>query len=343
MAADEKWIPDLSGVLHMSSMIADLVHYAVLHTKAETSYDQFMVGSFNDGNRWLCATPVKYPHGETEKEVLPGVFISHKKKKLKRKHGHKVDVKIPPSVLAGMKTLTRRSELFMHQRPIFTPAVDYKRNLMDEAWKLGVDILSTPFARSPSDDAPPMGIIPFASSTHDDGQLRWGRVSKFNNESLPFCSRHTPVAEGAETEDSISDSMCVSCKLFATQGPLQVYLTVTQEHEFQTKGALFHGPCLLCTRESLTRLRIAYQRGGTYAVSQGAPEILPPTQNEVDAPGGYQRKYMMLPSECPFIPVPFAKFTGTLKAKYAPIHSELYSGWYVDQGEMVVTMGSLNG
>ena len=202
--------------------------------------------------------------------------------------------------------------------PLFRPCGDARGALLQDAWKTVLGINGAPCS--------PLGMgnaggetyssdVCVSTVEHDNSQLVWGR------------DKRIPVCDYGEE--------CEALSLAGNQGPLQAYLTPTQQQAFEESGKLCEGPhfCLLCIRRDTHAVHLAYSAflSSPDVQLERKVFVIPPFQNLRDQAGGYH-SWAMLP-EATFMPIKasVAGVSGTLSVKYNPQTTH----FYVDQGKMV--------
>lgn len=172
--------------------------------------------------------------------------------------------------------------------------------------------------------------IPVSTVEHENEQLVWGRTSKqFPNVKLPLCKWEMD---------------CSALSLGDNQGPLPLYLSVSEQEMFDKTGNVPENShfCLLCVRRDAQVLCLVNQKAVTNSGVQTGRGFfaVPPFQNLVDVMGGYCRSSLgVCATEQMVMPVNIVGVSGTLQVRYNPFKNV----FYIDQGSIVYgSTGSLN-
>lgn len=340
-------IRDPSDVMGPSEMIMDLMYY-YMRLNAQPGSSPFMYEPKSMTGRWNGATPQTSAsaHGKPSgKETLPGVFVPAAKKRRTRGKQTTENVnepgKIPPSTIYCLRKLVVQ-EIHEKTQPVFQPSLNFSVNLENIAWRHRIQTFATEFAipgateqtnKLKDNGKSPLNLfgIPFSDVTFDNIQLRWGRFwPKDPSIKVPLC------AKGAE---------CAAVCIVASQGPLNQWLSPAEEELFQKTGKLpeMSNMCILCHREAAYKCYIN-GKDNTVGIDMSAVTrpFLPEFYNLINMPGGYKRQYMITVEDAPFIAAPIAKPSSLLTAEKASANVVGYSGWYVNQRELIYAPSESN-
>lgn len=204
-----------------------------------------------------------------------------------------------------MSVMNELSEFCAHpgnraSMPLLRPTA-IKFEMISNAWQ---KVLSEKL--SPSETP---ACVPVSTVEHENTQLEWGR------KHVPLCA---------------SRQECEALTLPGAPGPLPVYLSVSEQDQFDKTKATPTIPrfCLLCIRRDAHALSMLQASLPTNTNRTGrAAFVLPPFVNLVDVPGGYRSAAFCKPIEHARI----VALSGQLNVKYNPIREK----WYVDQGNIV--------
>lgn len=176
--------------------------------------------------------------------------------------------RVPNSILNAITTFcatdTNKCDL-----PLLRPTPT-KLNVARSAWASAL----TSGTLSVSSDV--QGIIPLSTATHENGQLMYGR--HHNGVPLKICE---------------SENECAAHDVVDSQGPLHIYLTISEEDEYNQTGTipLYAAHCLLCIRRDAHALEFLRQSLPPLKGHTGrGTTLLPPFYNLVDCPDGYKKE-----------------------------------------------------
>ena len=298
--------------LSPAEMILDLTFLASKGTTSPLSR------TFDVTGGWKCAGDGTFPQTR-ESEVLPGVHKPVRPSKKRRKNETPIH-DLPPSVVHSITNMLNR-DMFTTDLPLFVPS---KSSVFPSLGKLWYESLNhvTDIPARKIDHTPFEESVSLSTVEHDNLQLQWGRQSRNHPDvRLPLCQF------GDEGD-------CDALRLEFNQGPLHPYMTIAEEQLFQEHGTVKNGPCLMCWRAMAHSMEIANRNRVYRCDKEDALRCSLPARVLVDKPGGYHRAAVVTPVDAP-ISAPFVKSTGTLKVKHDSGHCPGFSGWYIDQGEIV--------
>lgn len=172
--------------------------------------------------------------------------------------------------------------------------------------------------------------IPVSTVEHENTQLVWHRRSaKHPDKNLTLCKW---------------EGDCAACDLSDNQGPLPVYLSVTEQEAFDETGIVPDNAhfCLLCIRRDAQVMCLVNQKIVTDPCSQTGRGCfaVPPFQNLVDVVGGYRHEALgVRATEQMVLPVNIVGVSGALRVRYNPFDDR----FFVDQGPIIYGASPLNG
>jgi len=276
-------------------------------------------GAVEGASRWDAVDPVTSPVKDTVEEAVPRLFVRKDVKKL-----------MP-------RETVRREISSLVNRKIGLPGIslyslDSDLDIVMDAFCSGVEAVGANMNISDTEQV--IGGAPLTTVEHDNLQLYWGRCSyKCPDVKVPICINGS--------EEGGMYMPCFAHTLPGNQGPLQMWLSVSQQNLFDETGELPpRGPCLLCIRKGLQKLVMVYGTEINMMRMTGRRLVVPPFSILVDQPGGYNSHYCITPASSQVVTTPFPINAGTLMVRT----NETGTRWYVDQGELVynVQPGSLN-
>lgn len=172
--------------------------------------------------------------------------------------------------------------------------------------------------------------IPISTVEHESSQLAWHRYSASHPKvELPLCKW---------------ESDCAVLMYPDNQGPLPVYLSASEQDQFDATGVVPENAhfCLLCIRRDAQVVCLVNRQAVVNpAVQTGRMCFaVPPFQNLVDVMGGYHRSSMGVhATEQMVMPVNIVGMSGALRVQYDTVADR----FYIDQGPIVYGAPALNG
>ena len=158
------------------------------------------------------------------------------------------------------------------------------------------------------------------------GCCRWG------NQSMKFPGVHLSPCIFSD------EGTCKSLELRCTKGALDSYCTPGQFRLFNSQGVVPpRGPCLLCARDLVTSTVVAAQNV-IRADNSAVQRYIATTYPSVDEPGGYHSQFVLQPSQNCILATPFVRSSmGRVSVRQSQTPDPTFSGWYVDQNDLVFT------
>lgn len=201
----------LSKVLPPHAFLYDLVHYYGKLAPTPLKTGKWPLGATlrpsHLGKRYAALAP----NGNVES--IPGVFTAPlKKQQSGRSNAAKKTTKtLAPSVAAALLDFTK-NDCYKTDLNLFNSGTSTHTELMEEAWRKALEVTSVRCTDTQTDCH-----IPISTVEHENTQLIWGRVSTSTGVAVDECSY------GAD---------CDAHKIRANQGPLQRYMTPSEQQHF---------------------------------------------------------------------------------------------------------------
>lgn len=296
----------MDSVQNWTNSLLDMLEYT--HRRAMGSME--MSAASATASRWKAIDPTTSPTDEDE-HVLPGLFV--------KKKAEKSPVKVRESVI---RELNRALYQKLGTTGVTLFSMKSDKPIIAEAFACGINALG-------AEVDPGLTVaIPLTTVEHDNDQLTWNRTSKNHPHiRVPKCLH--------ADEDPSFFSPCVATKLPGHPGPLQMWLSPSQQLLFDENGDLPPPcPCLLCIRSGLEELTIAYGKETNPMRMATCKLVNPPFKILVDHPGGYRSEYCITPATSQVVSTPFPRNCGAYEVRC----NESGDRWYIDQQQMVYTV-----
>lgn len=298
----------MDRVQNWTNSLLDMLEYT--HRRAMGSME--MSAASATASRWKAVGPTTSPTDEDE-HILPGLFVSSK--------AAKSQVKVRESVI---RELNRALYQKLGTTGITLFSMKSDKPIIAEAFACGINALG-------AEVEPGLTVaIPLTTVEHDNEQLTWNRTSRNHP--------HIKVPNCLHADDDPSFfSPCFATKLSSNQGPLQMWLSPSQQLLFDETGELPpRCPCLLCIRSGLEELILAYGKDTNPMRMATCKLVNPPFKILVDHPGGYRSEYCITPATSQVVSTPFPRNSGVYEVRC----NEAGDRWYIDQQQMVYTVQS---
>lgn len=201
---------ELSKVLPPHAFLYDLVHYSGKLKATPLTSGKWPLGATlrpsHIGKRYAALGK----HGSVES--IPGVFTTPCRKTQGRYTAKKSTRKtLAPSVAAALRDFTN-NDCYKTDLNLFNSSTSTHVELMQEAWKKALQVTCVRHTSTGTECH-----IPVSTVEHENTQLVWGRTSTTKKTPVDFC------AYGAD---------CDAYKIRANQGPLQRYMTASEQTHF---------------------------------------------------------------------------------------------------------------
>lgn len=266
--------PDIRDLLSIVDMVSNNVHYL-----------EQLEGSKVPGGRWGTALPSKHSDVPTI-AVAPGGVVAPAPRKSRKENITVAYDAIPPSVRRAYTKL-RKNEIFSTAGPVYRVAPEYQSTALADGWRKCIETVTVATMATVAgiDTTVPLSI-PLSTAEHENIQLEIGRRSR---------------ATGALLGECCQGKNCEALAFTGNTRPLHPYLTKSQEHEFQTKGTLFEGRCLLDIRKTITNVVHLHHRECLGVEAHNQLPMSVPFYNSVNAPGGYRIEHTIGPNPIMFM------------------------------------------
>lgn len=291
----------------------------VLPDIGDVVLDFLMFGSASH-SEWKSSLALRAPHAflhrKKAEEAIVGVYVDTSGGRSKKRRTISQETSERPSIVNLVKDLIEKRHTKGHI-PFYTPSKDPVMRsgtcLIEETYKQCITELNCAVIPDAETGRKVMSTLPLSHVSHDNRMLEFDRRSRNHPDILaPYCLNSDDRCAAVQIA-------CVASKL--STSPLQVYMTPSEEEDFNKTGRASDGFCLLCIRSS-----VASQALANFGI--GGPIVVPPMTVPVNCANGYRRECCLGPEDgvAGYIPRP----SGQCVVKYNQ-EQELY---YVDQGNI---------